>query len=84
MQPNIKVLQIELETFWSSGRSNLCQIAAYLLPVIDTLRSPDDLIRFCEPTISFPFFAWQILLASISTEYNVSIFFNVATLFDQM
>ena len=30
------------------------------------------------------FFIWQILFASVSTDYKVDIFLNVTTLFDQM
>ena len=44
----------------------------------------NDCFSFSKSSISFFFFIWQILSALISTEYKVSIFLNVTTLFDQM
>ena len=45
-QPNIKVLQIQLETFLTNRRSNLCQITGYISAVMCSLRSLDNLNRF--------------------------------------
>ena len=39
---------------------------------------------FSESSISFFFYVWQILSASISPDYKVGIFLKVTTLFDQM
>ena len=45
-QPNIKVLQIQLETFLTNKRSNLCQITGYISAVMCSLRSLGNLNRF--------------------------------------
>ena len=45
-QSNIKVLQIQLETFLTNRRSNLCQINTYISPVMCSLLSLDSLNRF--------------------------------------
>ena len=37
---------MQLEIFWTSARRNFCQITAYILPVINSLHSLDDLNRF--------------------------------------
>ena len=41
----------------------------------------NDCFWFSEPKVSFFFFVWQILSASISTEYKVGIFFKYNKLF---